>query len=284
MIAERIGTPEEFLAKTLEFRESEPAQTNLIGSVALAVSQGIQVYTHYYWWIVRSGEKVVGCGMHTAPQGFGLSPMTDEAAQVLGTAVAESDEIPFPSIHGPFAPSIAFKDAYCKTKGSYGTKVSTRTMLLYEIETLKKPVNVQGSFRLCTLDDLPLVVEWSKQFFIDAELHETVDHEQRNRDKIKEGMEYFWEKDGVPVAWGGHAVPVASGNKLVARIGPIYTPKQYRKNGYGSAITAEITEILQNRVAKVMLFADAGNPHSNAIYQAIGYQLTCDVAEIRFVE
>ncbi|MGB1286752.1 MAG: GNAT family N-acetyltransferase, partial [Aggregatilineales bacterium] len=53
----------------------------------------------------------------------------------------------------------------------------------------------------------------------------------------------------------------------------VYTPPEYRKNGYASAVTAAISqEILNSGRQFCFLFTDMNNPTSNHIYQMIGYE------------
>jgi predicted GNAT family acetyltransferase len=66
-------------------------------------------------------------------------------------------------------------------------------------------------------------------------------------------------------------------------VGPVYTPHEFRRRGFGSAVTAHVTQRLIEKGARVMLFTDAANPTSNSIYQAIGYRLIDELVEIRFV-
>jgi predicted GNAT family acetyltransferase len=58
-----------------------------------------------------------------------------------------------------------------------------------------------------------------------------------------------------------------------ARIGPVYTPPPSRGRGYGSAVTAAITELAVRLGAEsVVLFTDLANPTSNSIYSRLGYE------------
>jgi len=58
-----------------------------------------------------------------------------------------------------------------------------------------------------------------------------------------------------------------------ARIGPVYTPPQFRGRGYGSGVTAAITQLAERKGAEsVILFTDLANPTSNSIYRRLGYE------------
>ena len=70
----------------------------------------------------------------------------------------------------------------------------------------------------------------------------------------------------------------------VARIGPVFTPAHLRGRGYASAVTAALSDELLQRCAVVMLFTDAANPTSNAVYARLGYKVVADVVEVSFAE
>jgi predicted GNAT family acetyltransferase len=75
---------------------------------------------------------------------------------------------------------------------------------------------------------------------------------------------------------------VQAGATKVGRIGPVYTPPYFRRHGYASAITAMVAQHLVDQGARVMLFTDASNLTSNAIYQAIGFRLIDELVDMRF--
>jgi predicted GNAT family acetyltransferase len=69
----------------------------------------------------------------------------------------------------------------------------------------------------------------------------------------------------------------------VSRIGPVFTPREWRAHGYGSAVTAAAAHLARDGgVQDVVLFADLANPTSNAIYQRIGFQAVADSVRVEF--
>ncbi|MDP9319178.1 MAG: hypothetical protein M3O94_08950, partial [Actinomycetota bacterium] len=58
----------------------------------------------------------------------------------------------------------------------------------------------------------------------------------------------------------------------VTRVGPVYTPPEHRRRGYGAAVTAACTRDALDHAEDVVLFTDLANPTSNSIYQQIGYR------------
>jgi uncharacterized protein len=89
----------------------------------------------------------------------------------------------------------------------------------------------------------------------------------------------LWEDDGAPVSLAGWGGPTPNG----IRIGPVYTPSHRRGHGYGSAVTAAVSE---QQVASgkrfCFLYTDLANPTSNSIYMRIGYEPVCDSIDYGF--
>ena len=85
---------------------------------------------------------------------------------------------------------------------------------------------------------------------------------------------WLWhDPTGVVVSLAGRNPTLAG----VARLGPVYTPPQHRRRGYGTAITAACTrDALRGGAHHVVLFTDLANPTSNALYQRLGYRPVSD--------
>ncbi len=84
----------------------------------------------------------------------------------------------------------------------------------------------------------------------------------------------------MPVSWasGSQSLPTA------ARIGPVYTPSDYRRKGYATACVAALSQkLLDQGCKRCFLFTDLANPTSNHIYQQIGYRPVCDWRDYSFI-
>ncbi|OKK08163.1 hypothetical protein AMK26_03840 [Streptomyces sp. CB03234] len=75
-------------------------------------------------------------------------------------------------------------------------------------------------------------------------------------------------------------VPLAAGQ---SRVSPVYTPPELRGRGYAGAVTAAVSRAAQDAGARqVLLFADAANPTSTALYQRLGYRPAAEHLDIGF--
>jgi predicted GNAT family acetyltransferase len=273
---ERIGSAAEFLGATDSLRSADPLLTNVVGSVAMSVVAGM-TYESEMWLVVRDeADRVVGAAMRTAPWALLVTPMNDAAAAVLGEYV-RNNAPDVPGVNGP----VEAAHAVVAAMGSQA-RVRMRDVLRV-LTALGEPPSCPGTVRRAELDDLDLVVEWFTAFVVEAGLPPHV-RESRLRASISSGQMYFWDDaTGQPVAMAGHAEPVATPSGSVARIGPVYTPREFRRRGYGSAITYAVAAELTSRCDQVMLYADAANPDSNNIYQRLGFEEVAETVELDLV-
>ncbi len=89
----------------------------------------------------------------------------------------------------------------------------------------------------------------------------------------------LWDDGGAAVSMAMLRAPSAG----VSRIGPVFTPRNSRGRGYGSAVTAAASELARRGgVDDVVLFADLANPTSNGIYRQIGFEPVGESVRIDF--
>ncbi|SNT57413.1 Predicted acetyltransferase, GNAT family [Asanoa hainanensis] len=205
-------------------------------------------------------------GWHTDGSAFVWTP--PRALLIGGSAtVAASTELAellddVPGVNSTDEAARAFADAWCRRTG-----VTARPGLrsrLYRLGELVPPV-VAGRARVAGAGDRDLLVAWLTTCA--EELHEPLASPGRAADLgVRDGAYGLWEVDGTPVALAGRRRPAGG----VVRIGPVYTPRQHRGRGYGSAVTAAVSA--WSLPHEVVLFTDLSNPTSNSIYTKIGYR------------
>jgi predicted GNAT family acetyltransferase len=283
MKVELIDSVDEFIATTTAFRAADPLRTNVIGSVALAVSTGRSVYDDYHWWVVRRGDDVVGVAIRTSPFNMILAPMPFESARALARSVALFDDA-LPGVSGPMDVIDAFVEGYVEAQSPGSSRVLSqeRRDLLYELEELTTP-HVEGFGRPARSEEIEALARMLVDFFREVEMSplSRADAHENVEKSFAAGSLFCWEVDGAIGAFAGHAPVVTTESILLGRVGPVYTPPEYRRRGFGSAVTAHVTRQLIEKGARVMLFTDAANPTSNSIYQAIGYRLVDEFVQMR---
>ena len=113
---------------------------------------------------------------------------------------------------------------------------------LYELRRVAPPPPTPGEMRPADTNDLDLVARWMYEFNQEALPDEplTLDEARKHvSNRIGDGTYYFWE-DGQPVALAGHGRHTPHG----CSIGPVYTPLEFRRRGYATALTAALSQLM----------------------------------------
>lgn len=216
------------------------------------------------WW--RVDGEVRGAVFHTPPHPMGLFAVPVEAVASL----VEELNGDLPMFVGP-------TEVTAEATRLLGTPARVVSERLYRLGTLAVP-DVPGLGRPAVPGDFPLLVSWYHAFGDEVAMGEG-EVAERVAQRLTGRELFVWEADGAPVSLA--ALSPACGG--VCRIGPVYTPPSRRRRGYGAAVTAYASHIgLTERCEQVVLFTDLGNPTSNAIYQAIGYEPVSDYTHVTY--
>ena len=144
---------------------------------------------------------------------------------------------------------------------------------IYELETVKMPEPNGGKMISANQAHESLALSFMTGF-----LQECFPKGRDGMDSAQElvartlakGNLYFWENDNQEL------VSCAAKNREsrnAANISFVFTPKEHRKNGYASRITAAVSQkMLEEGKSVCNLYTDLLNPTSNSIYQQIGYK------------
>jgi GNAT superfamily N-acetyltransferase len=216
------------------------------------------------WW-TGQGDEIGGAFMHTPPYPLLLTAVPAAAAVELAAALAGrtlSGVNAYPDAARGFA--AAWRDA----TGSRATPL--RGLRLYRLTELTWPDPApDGGPRVATDADVALLTGWFTAFATEVNDPVAEDNEPVVRDKLGYGGISLWLAGGRPVSMAAVTRQVAG----MARIGPVYTPPEFRGAGYASAVTAELSlRAREAGAAEVLLYTDLDNPVSNSIYQRIGYR------------
>ncbi|MET1060942.1 MAG: GNAT family N-acetyltransferase [Nocardioides sp.] len=240
-----------------------------------------------HWYVAaRDAGTIVGVAMRTAPfepYPLFLLPMPEAAALLLARELHARAEA-ITGANGALPATRTFADETARlTGGEVGVSMHTR---LFELGQLTAPTPPPGRLRPVTEDEAGLALDWFRAFHRDAD-------EQAGRPpgdghaetffdlddmlvRIHGERVWFWD-DGGPVHLTGANDPAYG----VARIGPVYTPKELRGRGYAGAAVAEVSRRIVAAGARACLFTDQANPTSNRLYETLGYRPVVDMANLR---
>lgn len=271
----RHQSASDFLKATKSFRSQDPVRTGLITSIATSVENGSRTYEDYFWWSVIADNQVQGVAIRTVPYGYLFSPMTENATQALYSNISKKDESA-----NEFAGPKAVVDLIEQLASL--KLVEEESELIYVNEFLI-PAEAIGQVKTATSVDFDLVLKWMQEFMEETALR-SFNLESMVRNAIDSGRYSILMLDGIPVCLGGNSDIQKFEGISIARVGPIYTPKEHRKKGYASALTSHITAKLHSLGAVAMLYTQADNPTSNKIYQEIGYTLVDENRRVVFLK
>ncbi|WP_234835158.1 GNAT family N-acetyltransferase [Mycolicibacterium stellerae] len=223
----------------------------------------------------------IGAALQTPPYPLVCNGIPAEARQAVAKELA-GIRPDMSGVRGRRDTAMAFAEAWRATTGRDGA-VTTEERL-YRMGTLQPPAGVPGKHRDATAADNDLLVDWVEHFFVETFSHQRdaaagrrfVDNANAVGDRF-----VLWDQSGRPVSMAMLRAPAAG----VSRIGPVFTPRNARGHGYGSAVTAAASDLARSGgVDDVVLFADLANPTSNAIYQRIGFEAVADFVRIDFAD
>lgn len=276
MNVRRVEDPAAFLEAASPLLLADEARHNLILGIAGTLRDHPAHYPEYGLWLAEDGGETVGAALRTPPHNLVVARPRDDS--VLETLAEAIDDDP-PGLVAAQPEAEAFAEAWAATTGA--TLRTNRAQGVFSLHRVEPPVPVSGRMRDARTDDRPLLLDWFRAFMEEA-IGESPDaastaHVVDHRLEADSAGVVFWE-DGPMVSLAAFGNPTPNG----IRIGPVYTPPEYRRRGYASALVAELSERLLEKRRFCFLFTDLANPTANRIYERIGYRRVCEAAEIVF--
>lgn len=231
---------------------------------------------------VHDGAELIGAVLRTPPHPMVVGNLPPSAAAaVVDEIVAKGIELP--GANGIKEPVEAFGRAWAERTGDELTVGMDEC--LYRLGELEVPTDVPGEPSPATEDDVDLLARWLTDFQTEAMAGKvaaasSVDAVAQVRRSMAAGSgQIVWRDGGVPVSLATVGAP----HQGMSRIGPVYTPVEFRGRGYGRAVTAASAQWAIDRGAEhVVLFTDLSNRVSNFIYQQIGFRPIADALEVIF--
>jgi hypothetical protein len=246
---------------------------NVILGITARIITKVQTYDEVFLAHVENDAgEIVAATMRTVPHGAVLSNIHDKAAIPLLVDAYAAAYDSLPTVLGTPEDSLQFAELWEQNSGqAFKIKMEEG---IYKLETLILPQNVSGEARFANHSDYDLLLKWFLGFDVDTGLNEirpdnlNANIESKLQNPILGGIQ-IWVNDGQPVSMAASSRETPNGGS----VGPVYTPREFRGRGYGSAITAAVSQEILNHGKKFcFLYTDLANPTSNKIYQDIGYK------------
>ncbi|MGW4881319.1 GNAT family N-acetyltransferase [Streptomyces sp. NPDC004262] len=272
---------EEFLARAGGFLRSRPvvhtSQLSVLERLRVLGRAGVGGRVPVLGRLEEAGE--VGAFFYRfLPGGLTVSALDSGQADGLAARLAAlGHSLPFVSAdHGTAA---AFAEAWSRHTGA--TPALRVRMHLYRLGTLTPPDPFPaGRGRIMGGADHEHLMRWCREFAADVGEDVVIDAASWAGTRFAEKRYTLWETpDGTPVSMAG-VNPMVAG---MVRVDPVYTPAHLRGHGYAGAVTAEVSRAARAAGAReVVLYTNAANPTSNALYQRLGYVRVTDWAVYDF--
>jgi hypothetical protein len=271
--------PSAFYSTTGAFLMEREIENNVpIGLVLNAIRGDIPTIQ---MWRAHDGEQVIGAAVLTPGRRVNLVTHEESVASALAERLY-AQAIDSPGARGKPAVCARYFETWARLGGPPAQLEMPQ--LLYQLDRVIPVSGVRGQMRRGTAQERALLIDWMDAFSVetfgpqrDAMSEEYVERVLRADDG--RGI-WIWEVDGRPVS-------TASVNRLTphgAVVSGVYTPPEYRRNGYAGVLTAAVSEhMLASGRRWCSLYTDRNNPTSNKIYQQIGYYAVAEQEDWGFV-
>jgi RimJ/RimL family protein N-acetyltransferase len=237
------------------------------------------------WWTVRRAGVTAGAVLRIPPWPWTVSRFRgdrDRFARLVGDHLGDHADLPG-EVHGAQDLALAVAGRWAERVGA--TAELTMRMRVMACTDLR-PATAPGAARAIGPGDVQWVANWLRAFEDEAGLTPTSPATEPARAAVARDVEqgrsplWVWEVGGDPVSLAGIGRPTPTGE----RIGPVYTPPRHRGRGYAGALVALLTaQAFERGRGRVLLFTDAANPTSNALYERLGYHHVGDAANVKVV-
>ena len=270
----RYETAQAFLDAAQPLLMMAEAENNLMIGIAQGIARNPESAASPYLATVSSGGGVLACGVRVAPFKLVITRANREPIAALASDVF--DGIPdLDGVTGPARSAVDFAHAWSRLSG-----IEPTLGMRLRIHETRKVVDSDlppppGHFRQATPDDHAVLTAWTGVFVAEARVPEPVDASRVVGDAIARGRLFVWH-DGAPVSMAAWTGKTPSG----VRINFVYTPRELRGRGYGTACVKALTQQqLDQGNAFCWLYTDMSGAASPNIFKRIGYWPVSDVSE-----
>lgn len=270
------STAANFLEKNETILLKNESFYNLILGLCNRLKNGEVDTQEALYFTIQDGDQVVGQALRTNnDKSLLLGDLKPHAPELLANETKDL-LLGLKGVVGPLDSAYAFAKAWGDR-----TEVSLH-MGVYQLFKVDMPEVKNCTIRRASIADLDLVYKFSLGYIKDCFPKE--DRSQEALETAKRNIENDWL---YLLEDKGQIVSMAAYNRQTKNAGTIalvYTPPEFRRNGYASIITALLSQIiLDSGKSFCNLFTDLANPTSNSIYQKIGYKYLGEIIELKFV-
>lgn len=275
---DHIGT---FFNDAIPFLYKSEAENSLIIGVAEMLQAKNQYQPDMQLITIKRHNSIVFAALYNPKRSMVITEASDEVIEFVAKQFKNRQFLP-PGIIGPKKTVTKLK-AHLEImfQKNYITGMDQK---LYKLTQVQTPQVDKTELRHAGDSDLEIAAQWLMNFSQEAtplEKNEIEHLKEMTRNKIKNNQVFLLLKDKLPVAMAHITRPTQNG----ASISAVYTPPDFRKKGYGSLVTALLSQkILDDGKDFCVLYTDTKNSTSNSIYKKIGYREISDSLHVLLKE
>jgi len=254
----------QFLTAARDWLLEREAENNIVLSVAHLLTTADHPFREpLYFASIEERGKVIGCAVAAPPDGIELTELPEGAAAELVPGVARvRPDLPW--VGATRRVALEFAGAWVAKNG--GSWQLRHEWMEFRLDEVVAPRPVPGRLRLADGADWPLLRSWAPGYATDTNTPVDVSGFLERRLRRRELQ--VWDHDGAK------SFVTTSGNTPNAvQISSVYTPREFRGNGYASnAVAAASQGALAAGASFCVLFADPEPAQPARIYRSIGYR------------
>lgn len=225
---------------------------------------GLQFFT------VEEDNTILSAGVLLPNQTVCLSWATHEVLDVVQRHIQQSG-FAVKHIHGPGHVAGYLGRIHAQATGQRSEL--GRAERVYQLARNYYALPSQGHLQVANPADRPLLMQWVADFV------EEVAFELEGRTiegvvdtLINQRLLYLW-KSPKPVSMAAWVAPTPHG----ASINFVYTPPEFRGQGYGKAVSAALgAQMLASGLRYAFILTDVNDNRTNSLYQSIGARTLCE--------
>ena len=233
-----------------------------------------------YLALVEDEGAILATAIHIPPRKLFLSKSSNLKAVKL---IAKDLAVNYPSISGITAPQTEAETFVAVWQNLTQQSIELEVaMQIQQLETIKAIDSAAGQLRLATAAEIELLTKRIQAFAKEAlGVNESeADSRRWVIRHLEQDSFYVWQNEDKAVSMAAFGGTTPNG----IRIGSVYTPPEYRGNGYATSCVAAMSQLLLDRHRYCFLFTDIANSISNNIYRKIGYVPKGDINDYKFMD
>ena len=232
------------------------------------------------YFALFENDNLVGCALRTdAEKPLAISKMPKSAIKVLIQKLIDQ-KIILGGVIGEVETTVYFKDMWLKDQPLI-CKLNIH-LGIYETDRIISP---KGNIEIIqgVENHKEVIFKFVKGFSVDC--FPNREHKDEDIDKLcvrhinNKSLYLLKNELGEILSMAANTRGSTNGGTISL----VYTPPELRGKGYGSLVTAKVSEMVLKEKKFANLFTDLKNPTSNSIYQKIGYKMIGENIHYDFV-